>query len=487
MRFELIHNATLLVAVSALYTLFVQYTPLTPVLRKGGLGLLFGGVAIIAMILPYHYAPGIIFDGRTIILAVAGLFGGWMVGGISALLAVLYRLYLGGVGTITGCGIIITSVVIGCLYRARLADHPEKAGFWGYVLLGGVVHCLMLLWMLTLPWPLGIAVIQQIGPVILLVYPLVTALLGILLGREEQRLSIVGQLAKQKELLAAAQSIGQIGSWEFDFQTDCLRWSEQTFYIFGLDPEKAPLSYNEFLKSVHPDDRDSVDTAYRQSVKNDADGYEIRHRIVLPGSDEVRVVYEKCVHRRDSQGRIETSTGLVQDITEREAMERALSRSEAKFRLAFEETPDAVSIARLRDGVYLEINQGFTDITGYLPDDILGNTSAEIGLWVNPEERSEAFAILQEKGRISNFVAEICCKDGNTKVCASSASRITLDEEPCILSISRDITDQKSIEEDLRRFNAAMVDRELRMIQLKEEVNDCRAKLELPAKYSLVT
>ncbi len=75
----------------------------------------------------------------------------------------------------------------------------------------------------------------------------------------------------------------------------------------------------------------------------------------------------------------------VRDITERKQAETILRASESKFATAFHISPDSININRLTDGLYLDINQGFTDLTGYTREDVLGRTSLEINIWANPE------------------------------------------------------------------------------------------------------
>ena len=98
MLHELTLNASLLVALAALYGL------LSNLRRKGGLwvkllsGLLFGGVTIVGMSTPFHYAPGVIYDGRSIVMVLAGLFGGGIATLVAAVVAGAYRVFLGGNG-----------------------------------------------------------------------------------------------------------------------------------------------------------------------------------------------------------------------------------------------------------------------------------------------------------------------------------------------------------------------------------------------------
>jgi len=106
--------------------------------------------------------------------------------------------------------------------------------------------------------------------------------------------------------------------------TNRLSWSDEVYRLFGLRPQEFAASYEAFLAGVHPDDRAAVDEAYRASLREGRDSYEIEHRIVRRDSGEVRFVREKCDHLRDASGRTVRSIGMVHDITERKEAEEIL-------------------------------------------------------------------------------------------------------------------------------------------------------------------
>ena len=142
--------------------------------------------------------------------------------------------------------------------------------------------------------------------------------------------------------------------------------------------------------------------------------------------------------------------GVNIDTTERIQAELALRASEDKFSKAFHTSPDSVNINRLADGMYLEINDGYTKVTGYTREDVIGKTSLEINIWANPEDRARLAEGLRSHGEVANLEATFRMKDGTEKVGLMSASVIEIDGEQCILSITRDISGRKQIEQELR-------------------------------------
>jgi PAS domain S-box-containing protein len=147
---------------------------------------------------------------------------------------------------------------------------------------------------------------------------------------------------------------------------------------------------------------------------------------------------------------------IVRDISERKIAEMERQALEDKFTKAFHTSPDSININRLADGMYIDINQGFYDLTGYSAEDVIGKTSLDIDIWVDPNDRARLVKGLREKGKVTNLEAQFRFKDGTIRNGLMSATTIEVNGELCILSITRDITEwtkaQKEIREHQQRF-----------------------------------
>ncbi|QKG80062.1 PAS domain S-box protein [Tenuifilum thalassicum] len=141
---------------------------------------------------------------------------------------------------------------------------------------------------------------------------------------------------------------------------------------------------------------------------------------------------------------------FLKNITESYKTESELFQSEEKFRLAFKHSPDAVNINRI-DGLYVDINDGFTQLTGYTRDDVIGKLSSEIGIWQIPADREKLVDELKQKGFVRNLESQFLCKDGSIKIGLMSAAIININGIPHILSITRDITEIKAAEYQLKK------------------------------------
>jgi PAS domain S-box-containing protein len=143
------------------------------------------------------------------------------------------------------------------------------------------------------------------------------------------------------------------------------------------------------------------------------------------------------------KGKYDKEISLLKQAEER------VNKSEEKFRKAFVTSPDSVNINRLSDGMFISVNEGFTKISGYTVDEIIGKTSLECNIWSNEDDRKTLVTELKIKGSIENFEAVFRKKDGTCFHGLMSASTIELDGIPHILSVTKDISRRIRIEEEL--------------------------------------
>ncbi|MEQ9622073.1 PAS domain S-box protein [Coleofasciculus chthonoplastes] len=156
---------------------------------------------------------------------------------------------------------------------------------------------------------------------------------------------------------------------------------------------------------------------------------------------------------------------VARNITDRKRTQFALYQSEEKFSRAFRSSPSAMTITRLSDGCHIDVNDSFCQFTGYSAPEILGRTALDLNLWVNQKDRNRMLKAISNKGIIRNYEFEFRTKSGHIRTALLSAEQITLDNQPCLIAVSQDISDRKRVEKalkssetELRGLFAAMSD-----------------------------
>jgi PAS domain S-box-containing protein len=137
------------------------------------------------------------------------------------------------------------------------------------------------------------------------------------------------------------------------------------------------------------------------------------------------------------------------DVTERKSAEESLRKSEEKFSKLFLSAPAGIAVSRLSDGQFFDVNQEFERMSGYRREEIIGRTSTELGIWLDPADRETIVRLLREQGRVRDLELRVRAKDGNVLTERFSAETIELSGESRILSAFVDITARKQAEQEL--------------------------------------
>jgi diguanylate cyclase (GGDEF)-like protein/PAS domain S-box-containing protein len=129
-------------------------------------------------------------------------------------------------------------------------------------------------------------------------------------------------LRRSQAGLAEAQRMARLGNWEWDPRTGELYWSDETFRIYGFEPQSFAPTFERLLEAVHPDDRKTLGRALEDTLHGGRP-YDLEHRVVRPDG-EVRVVHRRAEVVRGEDGEAVRMVGTVHDVTERKALERQL-------------------------------------------------------------------------------------------------------------------------------------------------------------------
>ena len=146
---------------------------------------------------------------------------------------------------------------------------------------------------------------------------------------------------------------------------------------------------------------------------------------------------------------------LRQQIGERIRTEEELRLSEQKYATIFQLMPDMVGITRVHDGTFVEINDGFTHISGWTREEVLGRSSIDLGLWTT-EDRERALAVVKERGCLDNYAFCLGVKTGEKRQALMFLTPIRVKGEDCLYFMVRDVTDLKQAQAVLEKERARL-------------------------------
>jgi len=145
--------------------------------------------------------------------------------------------------------------------------------------------------------------------------------------------------------------------------------------------------------------------------------------------------------------------GLLVRSRRQRKVEAELRLSEEKYFKAFHLSPDSVNITRICDGLCVDINDGFTRMSGFTREEAIGETTLKLNIWVDSKDRDNLVDELKRNGEVINLEVQFRRKAGNILYGLLSAKIIVVAGEECILTIVRDITERKESETNLGKSN----------------------------------
>lgn len=147
---------------------------------------------------------------------------------------------------------------------------------------------------------------------------------------------------------------------------------------------------------------------------------------------------------------------IVRDVTARDRAEAQTRALETKFQRVFAASVDYMIVARLRDGMIVEANDGFGELTGYPPSETIGKTVLALGIWEDAKQRLEFVRQLEAHGKVQEYPMILRRRDGALREVSVSVATFDLGGEAHYVSIARDVTDEKALQRALLASEARL-------------------------------
>ena len=448
MFIELVKGVALLLALCFLHGFNIRVWRQHPWVGQVFSGLIFGGICVVGMLTPVVLMPGVIFDARSVVLSMAGLFGGPLVAGIAALMAATGRLWLGGAGAEVGLMVIGLCTALGLVYRegrarGRLGVEPVTLALFGLLLHTAVIALFQLL-----PAEAVQRINQTLALPYLLTFTPATVVLGLLLHDVEQRMAteraLTGTAAR---LHAITQAIPDV----------LLVLDAQGRYVEVLSPNdsalvaSAPVLVGQRLHDVLPAEqaerfmqliRDTLQSGQTHSVE-----YEMQ---TLSGLRQFEGRTQPLGVQVGGQAAV---VFLALDITKRKQAESALRESELRFRSLLRNIPSISVQGYLQDGTTSYWNQASEQLYGYTAEEAIGANLLD--LIIPPPMRDDVRAHMQHMFATGEVIPagelQLQRKDGTPVHVFSSHAYIQVPGHPPeMFCIDIDISGRKAAEDEAR-------------------------------------
>jgi len=374
----LINNASMLLALSVIYEVSYMIARDNKKAQKVISGILIAGVCLVIMSLPYHLYEGIVFDTRTILISVTAFSFGSIPAMITALAATVFRLNMGGSGVVMGVATIISSCSIGLIWRYFFYNVRKSFRFFNVYAMSLVVHVVLLLCAFLLPSDSIYNVIRAISFPVMLIYPIVSVLLSMLLIHQQERKQYQEQrLESEEKYLRITENITDV-IWTSDLEFKLTYVSNSVQQMLGekvadhilkpVEDRIPPASLKKIndllIEELQKDESTDVD-------KNRSLLIEIEHY----KTDRTTIwISIHCSFLRDSNGKIIGVQGSSRDISKQKEAETALAESERSRALLISQIPGvAYRCSYDKNWTMLFLSDGCYELTGYTPEDLIGN------------------------------------------------------------------------------------------------------------------
>ncbi len=286
--------------------------------------------------------------------------------------------------------------------------------------------------------------------------------------------------------LNRAELASKTGNWELHIDSQKMFASLGAVKIYGV--HKDELSF-AFIKNVPlSEDRPLLNNALKNLLENDTP-YVVEFKIKAADTGEIKDIHSEATFDRE-KGIV---YGIIQDITQRKKVDESILESARLFSNIFYSSPAAIAISKPDAGEIIDVNETFLNHLEYTRDEVIGKSEAELGVYAENGERIKVIDILKKENRILGHESCFRTKSGKLIFGLISIVYVQIKGMPHLLTTVIDITKRKEAEEknrdqfeELRRWHDVTLNRENRVIELKQEVNELLVSMGKPIRYASV-
>lgn len=264
-----------------------------------------------------------------------------------------------------------------------------------------------------------------------------------------QRNQLNARLEENKERLQQAQELAHLGNYEIDLKTGEIRWSDETFRIFEMDPNHSEPSYEELKPMIFPKYREDIDAVIENVRKTGQRDY--LELGINTQNGQQKYLYSIVDPVKNKNGEVVRIFGTTQDITDRKNAELQLRENEQRYRMLFQCTTDEILVFQLDDDMeslpYMEVNDTACELLGYTREELLQKTPYDI-VGAEPQEIRKRIETVFRQGE-GSYESQHVTKDGTMIPIDVSARSFIYQDRVTIISIGRDVRERRKLEQEV--------------------------------------
>ncbi|PKO05886.1 MAG: hypothetical protein CVU41_09685 [Chloroflexi bacterium HGW-Chloroflexi-3] len=402
----LINNTALLLALWAVYGMVSMRSNLRSNWEKILSGFAIGGLGIAVMFSTLPFSPGVVFDTRSILLSISGLFFGFIPSAIAVIMTSAFRIWQGGAGTIMGVSVIITSTAIGIGWRYLRKKQENPSSWFELYVFGIIVHVVMFIDSISLPQVVFLQVLRNIAPPVMIIYPIATVALGLLFSNQLTRKKLSLDLEKSEEKYRNIVETTEEGICTFDAEGNFYfvnqKFSEMTGYTLE---ELKDQFYGDMLNE---EGKKLIEDKIKNRRMGVRENYELQLK-TKPG--EIIWVNVAANPILDEDGNYAGSLAMYTDISDKIRLQEELRKSTEYYRILFQQSPHPYQSLDM-DARIVDVNGIWLEKLGYQLDQVIGKWFGEFLIEEDKTSFTQHYSKLLLQGEIHDVEIQMLRSDG---------------------------------------------------------------------------
>lgn len=441
----ILENAAILIATAVLYDfIWLKSDKSRKFQIQVLLGLLVAGIGIILMKSPWVLVEGIVFDTRSVLLTISGLFFGGVTTVVATVIVAAYRVLMGGDGMYMGVAVIVSSSLISLLWRKVRPGIIANKNLGEVYVVSFLVHLVMLGCTTFLPDENRMATLLVIWWPVILIYPLATALIAKLLFSREENWIQRDKLKESEEKYRLLFENNPNPMWIYELET--LRFME----VNTAAIKQYGYSREEFLEMTIKDIRPEEEIPRLiETIQTQNDVYQTsgnwKHRKKNGEIIHVQVASHRITYKGKPAKHV-----MVSDVSELVKSHKLLSQKEQEFREIFNSGFDSIQIDDIERGKIIDCNDITMEMYGFTKEEIINGSIGDLSANIEPftEDKAQEYIKKTIKGEPQDFEWLARKKNGETFWVNVRLKLVEIGGVNRVMAIVRDISDRKRTEQN---------------------------------------